>query len=121
MLLTLAQLPPNANNCNVLATIKHSTQTPHRHTRTYTHTLTHRPVQLQHTWGNSQTQAFNPNNDNQSSPIIYHAVNLLEHAIVTLLHHMKIINNPFFFGKKQHPIKIFLLKYNFVLIDIFAI
>lgn len=28
MLLTLAQQAPNANNCNVLATIKHSTQTP---------------------------------------------------------------------------------------------
>ena len=52
MLLTLAHLPPNANNCNVLATIKHSTQSPdihiHRHVKK-THTSWH-------TWGNPQTQ-----------------------------------------------------------------
>lgn len=41
MLLTLAQLPPNANNCNVLATIKRSTQTLYVHTQMHVQKDTH--------------------------------------------------------------------------------
>lgn len=62
ILLTLAQLPPNANNCNVLATIKHSTQIPD--IRTHTQACAKKNKKKQHILdksitthtGNSQTQ-----------------------------------------------------------------
>lgn len=56
MLLMLAQLPPNANNCNVLATIKHSTQTLYIHTQACARRRTY--WSQWHTWGNSRPRAL---------------------------------------------------------------
>lgn len=56
MLLMLAQLPPNANNCNVLATIKHSTRTLYIHTQACARRRTY--WSQWHTWGNSRPRAL---------------------------------------------------------------
>lgn len=56
MLLMLAQLPPNAKYCNVLATIKHSTQTLYIHTQACARRRTY--WSQWHTWGNSRPRAL---------------------------------------------------------------
>lgn len=56
MLLMLAQLPSNAKYCNVLATIKHSTQTLYIHTQACARRRTY--WSQWHTWGNSRPRAL---------------------------------------------------------------
>lgn len=72
----LAQLPPNANNCNVLATIKHSTQIPDIRTHTQacakkTKKTTHLRQVNYDTHGEFPNAGIALTQNNQQCPVIF--------------------------------------------------